>query len=190
MNASSTFKQPEISAAKVVVKPPKVPCFRCQKSHDSPAAFLMACWKCGRAWHHICHIPPVSEEEILRRIDADKGGMPDLGLRTWQCRKCTKKRQLEPSPGAPQPPQQKPCLTRETTSQPSPWKAESKPPHIPIPIDDDDIIILDGPPAAPSGQAIAKTPNLPPPVPVPVPASISTQADKAQPVGDVAVRRS
>ncbi|KAI0769854.1 hypothetical protein C8Q74DRAFT_853369 [Fomes fomentarius] len=79
------------------VPPPKVPCFRCKKSHDTAAAFLISCSKCERAWHHTCHIPPVTEEEILGRIDADKKGKRDAGLGGWQCRTCTKRSRTEPS---------------------------------------------------------------------------------------------
>ncbi|RPD53492.1 hypothetical protein L227DRAFT_616984 [Lentinus tigrinus ALCF2SS1-6] len=83
--------------------------------------------------------------------------MPGLGLQKWQCKKCLKKRQLEPSPGAPQPPPRWPHLSRETMLQSSSLEGEIKPLNILIPIDDD-IIILDGPPAPPPSGPIAKFP--------------------------------
>ncbi|TBU47402.1 hypothetical protein BD309DRAFT_913913 [Dichomitus squalens] len=84
----------------VHIPTPKVPCHRCKQIHDTPAAVLMACAKCERAWHHTCHVPPVSEKEILERIDLDKQGKRDVGLRAWQCRRCTKKIRVEPPPPA------------------------------------------------------------------------------------------
>ncbi|KAI8978830.1 hypothetical protein BD414DRAFT_119640 [Trametes punicea] len=79
----------------LVTAPPKTPCVRCSQSHDTPAAFLMACFKCKRAWHHRCHIPPVTEKEIIDRINADEQGKHDAGLAAWQCRVCSKKRRVE-----------------------------------------------------------------------------------------------
>ncbi|KAI0700029.1 hypothetical protein C8T65DRAFT_658435 [Cerioporus squamosus] len=160
-----------MSAAAVVIQPPKVPCFRCKKSHDTAAAFLMACCKCERAWHHTCHIPPVAEDEIMRRLKADQGGKRDAGLRSWQCRTCTKKRRLEAEHStdtrpSPAPPAERPSLSREHVLQSS-----SKPPQsLPTPIvldDDDDIVILDGPPPAVGQPSTGVRPHqLPPSRPV------------------------
>ncbi|KAL6308439.1 hypothetical protein BKA93DRAFT_565589 [Sparassis latifolia] len=66
-------------------------CVRCNKSHNSPRAFLLDCCKCQRSWHHSCHIPPVTEQDILRRIEADENQKWTDGLGAWQCRRCSKK---------------------------------------------------------------------------------------------------
>ena len=103
----------------------------------------------------------------MRRIDADKNGMHDAGIGTWQCRTCTKKRQLEagPSQGTPQPPARKPCLVRPSTSQLPPQKAAPLPSETPISVDDDDddIIMLDEPPTAFAAQPKAKSLSVQPP---------------------------
>ncbi|KAI0357390.1 hypothetical protein OH77DRAFT_1588304 [Trametes cingulata] len=98
----------------VVSAPPKVSCVRCNKNHDTPAAFLMACCKCERAWHHTCHIPPVTEKEIMGRIDADERGKRDAGLSAWQCRRCTKKIRVEAPATAPA----RPVESAQKTSAP------------------------------------------------------------------------
>ena len=103
----------------------------------------------------------------MRRIDADKNGMHNAGIGTWQCRTCTKKRQLEagPSQGTPQPPARKPCLVRPSTSQLPPQKAAPLPSETPISVDDDDddIIMLDEPPTAFAAQPKAKSLSVQPP---------------------------
>ena len=105
----------------------------------------------------------------MRRIDADKNGMHNAGIGTWQCRTCTKKRQLEagPSQGTPQPPARKPCLVRPSTSQLPPQKAAPLPSETPISVDDDDddIIMLDEPPTAFAAQPKGKSPSVQPPQP-------------------------
>ncbi|KAH9851571.1 hypothetical protein C2E23DRAFT_229812 [Lenzites betulinus] len=74
---------------------PKRPCVRCNQTHDTPAAFLIECCKCERAWHHTCHIPPVTETELLARFEADEKGKRDGGLGAWQCRRCSKRPRVE-----------------------------------------------------------------------------------------------
>ncbi len=179
-----------MSAAAEVIPPPEVPCFRCKKSHDNPAAFLMACCRCERAWHHseylsahasllssqsktvqpdpACHIPPVTEDELMRRLKADNSGKRDVGLRAWQCRTCTKKRRLEAEPSSSiPPPAQRPCLARETTQPPSDKTSKPSLESTLIEDDEDAIMILDGPPLpAPAGQLDFDLPKRLPPPPV------------------------
>ncbi|RDX50281.1 hypothetical protein OH76DRAFT_467084 [Lentinus brumalis] len=157
-----------MSAAAEVIPPPEVPCFRCKKSHDNPAAFLMACCRCERAWHHTCHIPPVTEDELMRRLKADNSGKRDVGLRAWQCRTCTKKRRLEAEPSSSiPPPAQRPCLARETTQPPSDKTSKPSLESTLIEDDEDAIMILDGPPLpAPAGQLDFDLPKRLPPPPV------------------------
>ncbi|PIL22869.1 transcription factor [Ganoderma sinense ZZ0214-1] len=143
---------------------PKVSCVRCNKNHDTPAAFLMACAKCERAWHHTCHIPQVSEEEILERITFDNQGKREAGLAGWQCKRCTKRARVEQPPAAapdqpvgvsalsaaskPRPQSLKPFLNRHsnssvrTTSSAPPQANFSATTQITV-ADDDDIIMLD-----------------------------------------------
>ncbi|KAI0755243.1 hypothetical protein C8Q80DRAFT_1095234 [Daedaleopsis nitida] len=80
-----------------VTSKPAIACFHCKKDHDSATAFLLMCAKCQRAWHNGCHIPPVSSEELLKRYDADRAGKRAAGIRSWQCRTCTKRSRPEPS---------------------------------------------------------------------------------------------
>ena len=160
---------------------PKVPCVRCNKNHDTPAAFLMACAKCERAWHHslsscffqiprptsltkspaACHIPQVSEQEILQRLSLDSQGKRDAGLAGWQCKRCTKRARTEtplpaaapdqsvgpskPAAASTPPPQSKPSLNGHLNSIGTTWSVPLQPrPSAPIQVsEDDDIIMLD-----------------------------------------------
>ncbi|KAI0712568.1 hypothetical protein C8Q76DRAFT_489964 [Earliella scabrosa] len=127
-----------MSATAPFLPPPGTRCFRCNKDHSTAEAFLMACGKCERAWHHRCHIPPVLEQEIMGRIRADEKGKRNRGLGSWQCRLCTKKSRTEPSSVAQS---AQPAIIPSTSAA-----------HTVITIDDDDdddIIILDGPPTQP-----------------------------------------
>ncbi|KAH9909457.1 uncharacterized protein B0H18DRAFT_896898, partial [Fomitopsis serialis] len=65
-------------------------CVRCGETMNTPIKFLIECCKCQRVWHHPCHIPPISEAEILRRIEADEQGQSADGLDTWVCKRCSK----------------------------------------------------------------------------------------------------
>ncbi|TFK81832.1 hypothetical protein K466DRAFT_323436 [Polyporus arcularius HHB13444] len=173
-----------MSAAAEVIPPPEVPCFRCKKSHDNPAAFLMACCRCERAWHHTCHIPPVTEDELMRRLKADNSGKRDVGLRAWQCRTCTKKRRLEAEPSSSiPPPAQRPCVARETTQPPSDKTSKPSLESTLIEDDEDAIMILDGPPLpAPAGQLdFDSLKRLPPP---PVHESRKDRASQSPPRTD------
>ncbi|KAM5538667.1 hypothetical protein V8D89_007696 [Ganoderma adspersum] len=162
---------------------PKVPCVRCNKNHDTPAAFLMACAKCERAWHHTCHIPQVSEQEILERLTFDGKGKRDAGLAGWQCKRCTKRTRVEPPPPVVAPDQcvglsvpaaafkpqlqSKPSLNGHGHSNCSIGTTSSVPlqprPSAPIQVtisDDDDIIMLDEAPEQ-SQQSVADPGNKP-----------------------------
>jgi len=65
-------------------------CVRCGETMNTPIKFLIECCKCQRVWHHPCHIPPISEAEILRRIEADEQSRFADGLGTWVCKRCSK----------------------------------------------------------------------------------------------------
>ncbi|KAI1794832.1 hypothetical protein LXA43DRAFT_88805 [Ganoderma leucocontextum] len=129
-----------------------------------------------------CHIPPVSEEEILERITFDNQGKRDAGLSGWQCKRCTKRARVEPpspvaasgqsvgvSAPAPGPQlQSKSPLngssnspTRTTSSVP-PQASPSAPAQAAI-AGDDDIIILsdDGHGPERSQQSVADLGNKP-----------------------------
>ncbi|KAH9949882.1 hypothetical protein B0H21DRAFT_72726 [Amylocystis lapponica] len=69
--------------------PPK-PCVRCGKTHHRPEAFLLECCKCHRTWHHQCHLPPVSEHELVGRMVAERQNRLADGLGAWLCRRCSK----------------------------------------------------------------------------------------------------
>lgn len=66
-------------------------CVRCSGTQHTPTAFLLECCSCHRAWHHPCHVPPITEAEVLRRVEADEAGSIAEGLGTWSCRRCSKK---------------------------------------------------------------------------------------------------
>lgn len=105
-----------------------------------------------------CHIPQVSEGEILERINFDKQGKRDAGLGGWQCRRCTKRARVEAEVvGTPaltstrtQERQSKLPLNGHanrptgTTSSVQPQARPSAPVEIVIvDSDEDDIIVLD-----------------------------------------------
>ncbi|KAI0669198.1 hypothetical protein C8Q78DRAFT_1042173 [Trametes maxima] len=59
-----------------VVNPaPTAPCNRCNRTHSTPAAFLMACGRCERTWHHstyyVCNV-----RQFEYRFNADACGTP------------------------------------------------------------------------------------------------------------------
>ncbi|KAJ2966500.1 hypothetical protein NUW54_g13789 [Trametes sanguinea] len=139
----------------VVTSPPKEPCLRCKQSHDTPAAFLMACSKCEQ-----CHVPPVSEQEIINRITADEQGKRHAGLAAWQCKRCTKRQRTDVQPtvnarAPPTVPVERTAWVSSDAGLPSdslansrpqsgaPTSADSKTP-IPIVIDLDDEIEIVG----------------------------------------------
>ncbi|KAF8893846.1 hypothetical protein BD779DRAFT_1503716 [Infundibulicybe gibba] len=76
-------------------------CTRCSKSHSGPAAFLLTCSKCSKPWHHRCHIPPVSDTELISRIKASNAGDIRNGVPGWTCRRCGKKTEAQPQPPQP-----------------------------------------------------------------------------------------
>ncbi|OCH94888.1 hypothetical protein OBBRIDRAFT_721802 [Obba rivulosa] len=71
--------------------PRKPPCVRCNRTHHTPQAFLLECCRCRRAWHHSCHLPPLSEDQVLALVEGDGSRQFGEGLSSWQCRRCSKK---------------------------------------------------------------------------------------------------
>ncbi|KIM89389.1 hypothetical protein PILCRDRAFT_222937 [Piloderma croceum F 1598] len=63
-------------------------CFRCGKTQHSPVAFKVECSECHRYWHHRCHIPPISDNELIARVRASTVNDVDNGLAGWICRGC------------------------------------------------------------------------------------------------------
>ena len=48
-----------------------------------------------------CHIPPISDDELLTRVNATNANDVDNGLGGWICRKCSRSPQPVPKPPAP-----------------------------------------------------------------------------------------
>lgn len=48
-----------------------------------------------------CHIPPISDDELLTRVNATNVNDVDNGLDGWICRKCSRSLQPIPKPAAP-----------------------------------------------------------------------------------------
>ena len=48
-----------------------------------------------------CHIPPISDDELLTRVNATNANDVDNGLGGWICRKCSRSLQPVPKPPAP-----------------------------------------------------------------------------------------
>jgi len=49
---------------------------------------LLCCCECRKHWHHRCHIPPVEDGELVRRLRATNDNDIDNGLDGWACRRC------------------------------------------------------------------------------------------------------
>ncbi|KAF9453906.1 hypothetical protein P691DRAFT_521650 [Macrolepiota fuliginosa MF-IS2] len=65
-------------------------CTRCHKSHSTVQAFLLTCHDCHGKWHHRCHMPPVTDQELVLRIKAHNTNDTANGLQAWRCRRCTR----------------------------------------------------------------------------------------------------
>lgn len=39
----------------------------------------------------VCHIPPVTEAELFKRMKADDDGQTSGGIAAWTCKRCSKK---------------------------------------------------------------------------------------------------
>ncbi|THH04377.1 hypothetical protein EW146_g10196, partial [Bondarzewia mesenterica] len=68
-------------------------CHRCSKQDSGPSNFLFTCTDCGKAWHHRCHVPPVSDEELVSRLNASIANDIDNGVFGWSCRRCLKNKE-------------------------------------------------------------------------------------------------
>lgn len=68
-------------------------CFRCGESDGLSAhRFILTCSSCRKSWHHRCHVPPVSDNELIARIKATD---PADGLSAWRCKRCTPAESIE-----------------------------------------------------------------------------------------------
>jgi len=67
---------------------PPPPCARCQLKTSGPKNFSLTCRTCSTTWHHRCHEPPVTDEELYARVIATTEGRPDEGLIQWRCFRC------------------------------------------------------------------------------------------------------
>ncbi|KAF8813683.1 hypothetical protein BYT27DRAFT_7334731 [Phlegmacium glaucopus] len=68
-----------------------MPCLSCQKSSSSPRNFLLNCISCANSWHHRCHSPPVSDNELISIIKAFNAGKHNPAAKlTWKCGICIK----------------------------------------------------------------------------------------------------
>ncbi|KAI0324903.1 hypothetical protein GY45DRAFT_1438773 [Cubamyces sp. BRFM 1775] len=166
----------------VVRAPPKTPCVRCSKTHDTPAAFLMACCRCERAWHHTCHIPPITEQEIMGRMSADERGKRDAGLSAWVCKKCTKRRRVEPPPSLTHDVievledgvQQQSSLSQ--VNDEGKGKRKGPPSELPTVIELDDNVEVAEMPAETVFNKPPSPPPPPPPAPLPTPLPVAPVA--------------
>lgn len=96
--------------------PPR--CLRCGKPDSSPRRFLLTCFSCARSWHHRCHIPPVTDRELISRLKATLHNYAN-SLSGWRCRRCTNN----------------PRLTAGTASRPIEVPDSPPPSTISLPVD-------------------------------------------------------
>ncbi|KAH9969842.1 hypothetical protein BC827DRAFT_1163234 [Russula dissimulans] len=71
-------------------------CNRCKTTSSDPFNFLLSCSDCGKKWHHRCHIPPLSDLELVALIRATNDNDVDNGLDSWIGRCCKRKRTRAP----------------------------------------------------------------------------------------------
>lgn len=57
-------------------------CWRCAGSDSCPRRFLLTCHTCAKSWHHRCHVPVVSDSELISRFNS-------RSIDGWRCRRCT-----------------------------------------------------------------------------------------------------
>lgn len=67
-------------------------CNRCKETSSDLFNFLLSCSKCGKKWHHKCHIPPLSEPEFIALLQATSENDVDNGLSSWIGRCCNRRR--------------------------------------------------------------------------------------------------
>ncbi|KAI0081598.1 hypothetical protein K474DRAFT_1251373 [Panus rudis PR-1116 ss-1] len=65
-------------------------CFRCSGSDSGPANFILTCCQCHRNWHHKCLLAPMSDSELISRINASAENQFEGSLESWICRRCSK----------------------------------------------------------------------------------------------------
>ncbi|KAI0301103.1 hypothetical protein B0F90DRAFT_1588016, partial [Multifurca ochricompacta] len=70
----------------------RMACNRCNGTSSNPYNFLLSCSECGKNWHHRCHIPPLSDQELTALIRATNDNDVDNGLTSWIGRCCKRKR--------------------------------------------------------------------------------------------------
>ncbi len=60
---------------------PRTLCWRCGGSDSCPRRFLLTCYTCDRSWHHRCHVPVVTDSELISRFN-------NKSVAQWRCRRC------------------------------------------------------------------------------------------------------
>ncbi|PFH52043.1 hypothetical protein AMATHDRAFT_2528 [Amanita thiersii Skay4041] len=77
-------------------------CSICHTNHSSSYNFLLTCFLCFRRYHHRCHFPPVSDQELVARLKASVPATcdPANDLSKWLCQKC-KNRSRPAAPSSP-----------------------------------------------------------------------------------------
>ncbi|KAL4896545.1 hypothetical protein BDV59DRAFT_170942 [Aspergillus ambiguus] len=58
-------------------KDANISCILCQRGHSPPSNTIVFCDKCNRAWHQLCHDPPIASEVVA------------VKEKEWLCRVCT-----------------------------------------------------------------------------------------------------
>ncbi|KAG2015878.1 hypothetical protein CC2G_009101 [Coprinopsis cinerea AmutBmut pab1-1] len=65
-------------------------CIVCKQNTHSAKRFPLTCRLCRSVYHHRCHKPPVSDQELLSMIGAAED--PEKGLGGWRCDTCSRHR--------------------------------------------------------------------------------------------------
>ncbi|KAJ3505456.1 hypothetical protein NMY22_g17581 [Coprinellus aureogranulatus] len=87
-----------------LIPPMDKPCDVCSSKSSTAKAILLRCASCHKGYHHSqspqlssiflssidsgCHNPPVTDQELVARIAANKKGDPKNGLGAWRCIFC------------------------------------------------------------------------------------------------------
>ncbi|KAK0464635.1 uncharacterized protein EV420DRAFT_1517334 [Desarmillaria tabescens] len=66
-------------------------CVHCKGTHNQYSAYLMTCSQCRTSYHHTCHQPPLTQDNLTSILSATFRDIPDLenSLLSWKCGRCT-----------------------------------------------------------------------------------------------------